>query len=186
MEEMINQDLVKKLRSDRCWSQEHLALVSGISLRTIQRVENEGKCSFSSKRALASAFDLDAAELSDDTLTISLSKNEQIRQAAISWLKTVDSGEYANSWQEAAPLFQSRISNIEWVKTLTQIRKPLGKVISRSIKNATKHNSLPGVPDGQYIVIAFATSYDRKLSSIETVTLSEMSSEWRVTGYFIK
>lgn len=186
MEEMINQDLVKKLRSDRCWSQEHLALVSGLSLRTVQRVENEGECSFGSKKALASAFDLDVVELSDDALTILLSETDQNGQAAISWLKTVDSGEYANSWQEAAPLFQSRISSIEWVKALTQIRKPLGNVISRSIKNASKHKSLPSVPDGQYIVIAFGTSFDRKQSSIETVTLSKTSNEWRVAGYFIK
>ena len=186
MEEMIDQDLIKKLRSERCWSQEHLALASGISLRTVQRIETHGKCSLDSRKALAATFDLDVADLSVNTTITLSSDNDCKREAAISWLELVDSGEYGLSWQNAAPLFKDRISSTEWVKALKQIRKPFGKVTSRSIKTATKHNSLPGVPDGQYIVVKLITSYERKQSSVETVTLSRESNGWRVAGYFIK
>lgn len=57
MEQMINKDLVKKLRSERSWSQDQLATISGLSIRTIQRVESEGSGSLESKRALAAAFE---------------------------------------------------------------------------------------------------------------------------------
>ena len=63
MEYMINSELVKILRNEKTWSQDHLASVSGLSLRTIQRIEKEGKCSLDSKRALASVFEINANEL---------------------------------------------------------------------------------------------------------------------------
>ena len=63
MEHMIDKDLIKKLRKERAWSQDHLALVSGISLRTVQRIENEGRCSLESKKALAVAFEINAVNL---------------------------------------------------------------------------------------------------------------------------
>ena len=63
MEYMVNSELIKNQRKDRTWSQDHLASVSGLSLRTIQRIEKEGKCSLDSKKALASVFEIDGSEL---------------------------------------------------------------------------------------------------------------------------
>lgn len=63
MEQMINKELVKKLRSERSWSQDQLATISGLSIRTIQRVESEGSGSLESKRALAAAFDINVSNL---------------------------------------------------------------------------------------------------------------------------
>lgn len=65
MEVLMNVDttLVKKLREARAWSQDHLAQVAGLSLRTIQRVEADGTASAETKMAIASAFDIEAAAL---------------------------------------------------------------------------------------------------------------------------
>jgi len=52
-----------KLRKERGWSQEQLAAISGLSERTIQRIEKDGTCSLDSKMAIASAFDISPAEL---------------------------------------------------------------------------------------------------------------------------
>jgi len=54
---------IKKLRTDKAWSQAHLAEVASLSIRTVQRVEMDGKCSHDSLLALASAFDIDVKEL---------------------------------------------------------------------------------------------------------------------------
>ena len=48
------------------WSQERLAAVSGISLRTVQRIENGMSASHDSAAALAAAFDVDIAALTLD------------------------------------------------------------------------------------------------------------------------
>ncbi len=48
---------IKLLREQKAWSQSHLAEVSGLSLRTIQRIEKEGSASQESVQALASVFE---------------------------------------------------------------------------------------------------------------------------------
>jgi len=56
--------LVRKEREVRAWSQEHLAEVSGLSLRTIQRVESDGSASPETRLSLAAAFGVDLVLLS--------------------------------------------------------------------------------------------------------------------------
>lgn len=77
MDEMIKKDLIRTLRGERSWSQDQLASISGLSLRTIQRIEKQGTCSLDSKKALASAFDLDVVNLEQNapkTKTINSAK----------------------------------------------------------------------------------------------------------------
>jgi len=56
METSVNSDKIKQLRVEKSWSQEKLSLASGLSLRTIQRIENEGVCSLESRQAIAATF----------------------------------------------------------------------------------------------------------------------------------
>lgn len=59
----IQSDLIRRLRTQRHWSQEQLAEASGLNLRTIQRLEAGGRASLESVRALAAVFEVDAATL---------------------------------------------------------------------------------------------------------------------------
>ncbi len=59
----INSAKVIELRKSKHWSQEQLADACGINLRTIQRVENTGKGSVETVRALASVFEIDAEDM---------------------------------------------------------------------------------------------------------------------------
>jgi len=61
----INADLVVKLRRKRSWSQDELAIASGLNLRTVQRIEKYASASLQSKKALAAAFDIDTRDLDD-------------------------------------------------------------------------------------------------------------------------
>lgn len=54
---------IRAMRMDRAWSQEHLASLAGLSVRTIQRVETRGVISLESRMALASAFGVDVGAL---------------------------------------------------------------------------------------------------------------------------
>ena len=58
MDMTINSEFVRKLRTKANWSQEELAAASGLSLRTIQRVENDGTAALETRKALAAAFGL--------------------------------------------------------------------------------------------------------------------------------
>ena len=55
----IDGNLVKRLREERAWSQEHLASVAGLSARTVQRLETDGNASAESKMAIAAAFGME-------------------------------------------------------------------------------------------------------------------------------
>ncbi len=59
----INPELIIKFRKERSWSQDELAIASGLNLRTIQRVEKYGLVSLQTKKALASAFEIDTQDL---------------------------------------------------------------------------------------------------------------------------
>ena len=59
----INADLVVKLRKEKFWSQDELAIASGLNIRTIQRVEKEATASLQSKKAIASALDIGVQDL---------------------------------------------------------------------------------------------------------------------------
>ena len=59
----INSALVKQLRSEKFWSQEELAIASGLNLRTVQRIEKEATASLQSKKALAGAFGIAVKDL---------------------------------------------------------------------------------------------------------------------------
>lgn len=54
---------ILKLRLLKCWSQEELATASGLSVRTIQRVEKNGSASLETTKALAAVFEVTPNEL---------------------------------------------------------------------------------------------------------------------------
>lgn len=59
----INSARLRELRAARQWSQEQLAQLSGLNLRTIQRLESGAKVSTESVRALAAVFEVPTESL---------------------------------------------------------------------------------------------------------------------------
>src|SRR5438270_2731215 len=78
---------------------------------------------------------------------------EQATKAADSWLKLVDEGKYADSLSESASLMRAAISSDQWAQKVGAARKPLGAVTLRSVKLTQYATTLPGAPDGRYVVI---------------------------------
>jgi hypothetical protein len=58
----------------------------------------------------------------------------------------------------------------QWNQALAASRKPLGGLLSRKTKTTKYATSLPGAPDGEYVVIQFTSSFVNKKSAIETIT----------------
>lgn len=57
--------LIQKLRLQRGWSQEQLATISGLSTRTIQRLERGQPASLETMNTLAAVFEVDLSQLTD-------------------------------------------------------------------------------------------------------------------------
>jgi len=62
------------LRKEKFWTQEELAAASGVSVRTVQRIERGKGGSVESWKAIAAAFDVRLEQLQSETLDLSLSK----------------------------------------------------------------------------------------------------------------
>ncbi len=137
---------------------------------------------------LASSFLLFALLLAVCSAVRAQQKPEQLaQQSADAWLVLVDSGKFADSWQEASQLFKAAVTKEQWQGALHGVRDPLGKVLSRKLKSATYTKTLPGAPDGEYVVLQYETSFENKQSAVETVTpMLDKDGKWRVSGYFIK
>jgi hypothetical protein len=113
---------------------------------------------------------------------------EQAGQAcALTWLKIVDGGDYARSWDQAASRFREAVPKDRWVSQVGAVRGPFGAVKSRRPLSAQFSRSLPGAPDGEYVVVRFSTSFENKAEATETVTpMKDADGQWRVSGYYIK
>ena len=61
--------LIQKLRLQRGWSQEQLAELSGLSARTIQRLERGQPASLETLKALGAAFDVDVSTLKEPDMS---------------------------------------------------------------------------------------------------------------------
>ncbi len=104
--------------------------------------------------------------------------------AAGKWLAHMDGGNYKESWEASAAYFRQAVTQDQWIQSAKAVRGPLGSLVSRQVLSATYATSLPGAPDGQYVVIMFQSAFEHKTAAVETVTLmKDPDGQWRVAGY---
>lgn len=63
MDMRVDAGRIRLERNNRAWSQEHLAEVADLGLRTVQRIESGGMASNESISAIASAFEVPVSSL---------------------------------------------------------------------------------------------------------------------------
>ena len=67
---------IKKMRLNRHWSQEQLAEMSGLSIRTIQRIENGNNAGLESLKSLAAVFETEIVD-SDGKMEMEQTRKEE-------------------------------------------------------------------------------------------------------------
>lgn len=125
------------------------------------------------------------------TIVCTSSSNPEAETAAVAvakdWLTLVDRERYGEGWDEAAQYFKTALTREKWQQAMRAARKPFGKNISRELKSKHYRTSLPGAPDGEYVVIQFSASFSHKKLALETITpMLEKDGKWRVSGYYMK
>ena len=114
-------------------------------------------------------------------------KTAPAKGAAEAWLKIVDSGNYAQSWDAAANLMKTTIAKDQWQQILNTNRAPLGALISRKLTSAEYKQELPGAPAGQYVVLQYESNFEHKSAVIETAAPTlDQDGNWRVSLYYLK
>ena len=109
------------------------------------------------------------------------------RESALAWLALVDGDKGGESWVEAASVFNSQVTQEKWVSGLKQFRGPLGGVRSRELSSSKFSTELPSAPEGDYVVLEFATSFENQEGATErVVVMLDVDGEFRVVGYGIQ
>jgi hypothetical protein len=107
--------------------------------------------------------------------------------ASQAWLAEIDQARYGESWDDAAKAFRDVVPKSAWVTQAKAVREPLGAVVHRELKTATFTHTLPGAPDGDYVVIQYDTQFAQKAHAVETVTPQKAANgAWHVSGYYIR
>ncbi|MFT5753604.1 MAG: transcriptional regulator with XRE-family HTH domain [Flavobacterium sp.] len=76
----INLRDIKKMRLERHWSQDQLAEMSGLSIRTIQRIENGENAGLESLKSLAAVFEINIADSDKNQEMEQIRKEEEYVQ----------------------------------------------------------------------------------------------------------
>lgn len=106
---------------------------------------------------------------------------------AMRWLSLIDEERYPESWRAASVLLRSVVREAQWGAAISAMRNPLGKRSQREVVGTKQKSALPGVPDGQYLIITTRVSFEYKQKATETVTfVREPDGAWRAAGYFIR
>jgi len=118
-------------------------------------------------------------------LTLSLSPTDEVaRNAALQWLRVVDSGNY----KDAALLIPDYVrGSQDWLKYFAAHRAPLGHVNKRQLIGVKDASTIPSDPVLRpHAIMRFKTSFERKAIAIEEVVVTKMGCCWEVSGYAVE
>lgn len=108
-------------------------------------------------------------------------------EAATRWLALMDAGKSAEAWDAGAPVLQGAVTRATWGDVGKTVRAPLGAVASRKQTSSVFTRSLPGAPEGEYVVIRYATDFANRTGLTETVVpMRQPDGSWKVTTYLIR
>ncbi|MDE2880925.1 MAG: DUF4019 domain-containing protein [Acidobacteriota bacterium] len=110
---------------------------------------------------------------------------EVAREAVDDWLSLIDAGSYAEAYDTASDILKEQVTRDEFVSTYEEGRPLLGTVRSRVFRSATPATTLPGAPDGDYVVFEFDADYEQKENAVERVTTALEAGTWRVAGHWV-
>ena len=106
------------------------------------------------------------------------------RKAAEKWLALLDEAKYPDARKQASKHSRPQISADEWHAQLKDMREAAGSLKSRNFTSAKASKTHPGAPDGDYMILEYATAFDKKSKAAEVVVLSREGG-WKIAGYSI-
>lgn len=170
----INSARLRELRTGRQWSQEQLANLSGLNLRTIQRLESGAKISTESLRALAAVFEVPAESLLTGNPSPSQPALEAMREGVLRGLEFTGTTPRPDFWWFAlavaillafAQLFAEAIG--QWALEITSllVLLPWIAACTRRLRDAGLNpwwQLISLAPVGGILVLLYLLTYPTK------------------------
>jgi Protein of unknown function (DUF4019) len=105
---------------------------------------------------------------------------------ALGFLGYLDQGRYADSYAYTGMLIRTQLDRDAFSTQIQKTRVGTGALQSRELIDAAYTTTLPGAPEGQYVVLHYHASFTNRQDAVETLTLAFAKGYWRVSGYYIK
>ena len=113
-------------------------------------------------------------------------EEQAAERQALGFLGYLDHGRFADSYAYTGMLIRTQLDRNAYAKQLEKARAGVGALLSRELINATYTTTVPGAPEGQYVVLNYGASFANRQQAEETITLAFAKGYWRVSGYYIK
>jgi hypothetical protein len=121
---------------------------------------------------------------------MSMDENEAIEAASLAaeqWLPLVDAGDRAGSWLATSTLFRRLVDEAQWSDSLAKVEAIFGRAEERGLWTSRYTTTVPGAPDGDYVLLEYNARFARKQEAVETVAvMRDDDAAWRVSGYFVR
>jgi hypothetical protein len=108
------------------------------------------------------------------------------QRQALGFLGYLDHGRYADSYSYTGLLLRNQLDREAFASKVEQARANAGAIQSRELIDAGYTTSVPGAPQGQYVVLHYHSSFVKRPDTVETLTLVLSKGYWRIDGWYIK
>jgi hypothetical protein len=115
-----------------------------------------------------------------------IAEERAAERQALGFLGYLDHGRYADSYAYTGMLIRTQLDRDAYAKQLEKARAGVGALLSRELIDASYSTTVPGAPEGQYVVLHYGASFANRQQAEETLTLAFAKGYWRVSGYYIK
>jgi hypothetical protein len=116
-----------------------------------------------------------------------ISDDQDTVEAGKKWLQLLDAGKPGAAWDVASNQLRSGVTRDKFIAEMRRVRKPLGKLSSRTPVKFARAHDLPGAPSGDYAIIEYDAEYaNGKHLSEQLIWAIAEGDIWRVAGYFYR
>jgi hypothetical protein len=137
--------------------------------------------------ALAQTTEPAAVTVAAEPVEVTVAEQQVAQDTADAWVALIDSMEYAASWNRASAAFRQQVTQTQWEQALQGVLGPLGPLVVRAPQGREYTTTLPGAPEGEYIVITYGSSYTQLEDAVETVVMvRNPGGEWKPAGYYVR
>ena len=108
------------------------------------------------------------------------------QRQALGFVGYLDQGRYADSYAYTGMLIRTQLDRDAFSTQIQKTREGTGALQSRELIDSSYATTVPGAPEGQYVILHYHASFANRPDAVETVTLAFAKGYWRVAGYYIK
>ncbi len=113
-----------------------------------------------------------------------LAKIDAAHKSAEVWLTLFDQGKYGEAWELQARVVKQMLTKEAAERTYQQVLQQIGKNKTRILFKREHSNNPPGMLPGNYVVVQYASRFEKLKESMESVVLTlEGDGQWRAINY---